>query len=68
MSNKSRRLYVGFTDDLVSRVIQHNEKLFPGSFTARYTFDMLVFYEEYAEAGSAECAKRKSKAGAARRS
>src|SRR5260370_36088279 len=38
MSNKSRRLYVGFTDDLFRRVIEHREKLFPGSFTARYAF------------------------------
>jgi putative endonuclease len=43
MSNKSRRLYVGFTDNLPGRVIEHKEKLFPGSFTASYVFDMLVF-------------------------
>ncbi len=47
MSNKSRRLYVGFTDDLPVRVVQHKKKLFPKSFTARYVFDMLVFYETY---------------------
>jgi putative endonuclease len=47
MSNKSRRLYVGFADNLAGRVIEHREKLFPGSFTAKYMVDMLVFYEEY---------------------
>jgi putative endonuclease len=47
MSNKSRRLYVGFTDDLAVRVFQHKNKLFPNSFTARYVYDMLVFYETY---------------------
>jgi putative endonuclease len=61
MSNKSRRLYVGFTDDLFRRVIEHKEKLFWGSFTARCTFDMLVFYEEYAEAGSAEMGEKEIK-------
>jgi putative endonuclease len=61
MSNKSRRLCVGFTDDLFRRVIEHKEKLFPGSFTARYTFDMLVFYEEYAEVGSAEMREKEIK-------
>ena len=46
MSNKSRRLYTGFSSDLVARVIQHKLKLYPDSFTARYCFDMLVWYEE----------------------
>ena len=47
MSNKSRRLYTGFTDDIYRRVIEHKEKLFPGGFTTQYSFDVLVFYEEY---------------------
>jgi putative endonuclease len=47
MSNKSRRLYVGFTNDIVSRTVEHKEKFFPNSFTAQYVFDMLVYYEEY---------------------
>lgn len=46
MSNKSRRLYTGFTSDIVRRVIQHKLKLYPDSFTARYCYDMLVWYEE----------------------
>src|SRR5215471_15204835 len=47
MSNKSRRLYTGFTDDLVLRVFQHKNKLFPNSFTAQYVYDKLVFHEAY---------------------
>jgi putative endonuclease len=47
MSNKSRRLYVGLSSDLRSRVIRHKLKLYPDSFTARYCFDMLVWYQEY---------------------
>lgn len=47
MSNTSRRLYTGFTDDLAGRVIEHKEKIFPSSFTAQYVYDMLVFHEEY---------------------
>ena len=46
MSNKSRRLYTSFTSDIVRRVIQHKLKLYPDSFTARYCYDMLVWYEE----------------------
>ena len=49
MSNKSRRLYTGFTSDLAARVIEHRLKLYPDSFTAQYCFDMLVWYEEYSE-------------------
>jgi putative endonuclease len=46
MSNKSRRLYVGITSALIKRVLQHKNKLYPDSFTARYEFDTLVWYEE----------------------
>jgi putative endonuclease len=67
MSNKSRRLYIGFTDDLTRRVFEHREKLFPESFTARYVFDMLVFYEEYSHVVSARMRERKSRDGDARR-
>jgi putative endonuclease len=61
ISNKSRRLYTGFTDDLFRRVIEHREKLFPDSFTARYCFDTLVFYEEYARAISARTREKEIK-------
>ena len=44
MSNKSRRLYTGMTNNLRRRVYQHKHKLIEG-FTARYSFDMLVWCE-----------------------
>lgn len=47
VSNKSRKLYVGFSDDIFRRAIEHKEKIFPSSFTAQYVYDMLVFYEEH---------------------
>jgi putative endonuclease len=53
MSNKSRRLYTGFTSDIIARVIRHKRKLYPNSFTARYCFDMLVWYEEHPDFRSA---------------
>jgi putative endonuclease len=61
MSNKSRRLYTGFTDDLVRRVIEHKEKIFPSSFTAQYVYDMLVFYEEYSSIVSAKMREKEIK-------
>jgi putative endonuclease len=61
ISNKPRCLYTGFTDDLIRRVFEHKEKLFPESFTARYVFDMLVFYEEYSQVVSARMREKEIK-------
>jgi len=61
VSNKSRRLYTGLTDDLVRRVIEHKEKIFPSSFTAQYVYDMLVFYEEYSRVVSAKMREKEIK-------
>lgn len=61
MSNKSRRLYVGFTDDIFQRTIEHKEKLFPRSFTAQYIFDMLVHYEEHSNVISAKMREKEIK-------
>src|SRR6185437_8500606 len=68
MSNKSRKLYVGFTDDLVRRVIEHKQKLYPRSFTARYVFDMLVWYEEYGRVVSEKMREKEILMGARPRS
>jgi putative endonuclease len=53
MSNKSRRLYVGFSSELANRVFQHKYKWFEDCFTARYRFDMLVYFEEYSNPSEA---------------
>ena len=45
LSNKSHTLYVGSTTDLVRRVNEHRNKKYVTSFTARYHFDRLVYYE-----------------------
>jgi putative endonuclease len=53
MSNKSRRLYVGMTSELQTRVFKHKKKIYEGSFTARYRFDMLVYFEMYSHPSEA---------------
>jgi len=53
MSNKSRRLYVGITSELPLRVWQHKNKWYEGSFTARYRFDMLVYFEAFSHPSEA---------------
>lgn len=45
MTNRSWTLYVGVTNELVSRVWQHKQKLTPG-FTSKYSVDRLVYFEE----------------------
>lgn len=47
MSNKSRRVYVGVTSELQARIFKHKKGWYEGSFTARYNFDMLVYFETF---------------------
>jgi putative endonuclease len=48
MTNKNHTtLYVGVTSDLFNRMIQHREKKYPKSFTARYNLNKLVYYETF---------------------
>jgi putative endonuclease len=44
MSNHSRTLYTGVTNDLARRVGQHKRKEIPG-FTSSHNIDRLVYYE-----------------------
>ena len=44
MTNKSRTLYTGITNDLERRVYEHRSKAIPG-FTAKYNITQLVWFE-----------------------
>ena len=44
LSNASRTLYVGVTNDLARRVWEHKQKDTPG-FTAKYNVTQLVYHE-----------------------
>lgn len=44
MTNKSRTLYTGVTNNLMRRVYEHKNKLVKG-FTSRYNIQFLVYYE-----------------------
>ena len=46
MSSLSRTLYTGVTNNLERRIAEHKERR-PGSFTARYNIDRLVYFEEF---------------------
>ncbi len=45
MTNKSKTLYTGVTNDLERRVYEHKSKLVPG-FTSRYNINRLAYFEE----------------------
>jgi putative endonuclease len=46
MTNNSRTLYTGVTNDLERRVYEHKHKLFKG-FTIKYNITKLVWFETY---------------------
>jgi putative endonuclease len=45
MTNKSRTLYIGVTNNLEKRVFEHKSKLVDG-FTKRYNLTQLAYFEE----------------------
>ena len=46
MSNRTHTtIYIGMTNNLLRRVDEHRNKLFPESFTAKYGIDRLVYFE-----------------------
>ncbi|HEU0294844.1 MAG TPA: GIY-YIG nuclease family protein [Anaerolineales bacterium] len=44
LTNKSRTLYTGVTNNLMRRVYEHKNKLIPG-FKSKYNIKILVYYE-----------------------
>ena len=48
MANKHNNVvYIGSTSELLFRVIEHREREYPTSFTAKYNCDKLVYYEPF---------------------
>jgi putative endonuclease len=47
MTNVSRTLYIGFTNNLERRVHEHREKQSRDSFTRQYNVTMLAYFEEF---------------------
>ena len=52
LTNRSKTLYTGVTNDLLRRVHEHKQKLIPG-FTQKYNINRLVYYEETSDATEA---------------
>jgi putative endonuclease len=60
MASKSGVLYVGVTNDLERRVWEHKSKEVPG-FTADYSVDRLVWFEEFREVRDAIAMEKRIK-------
>ena len=46
MASKTGTLYIGVTNNLTRRVLEHKNKLIDG-FTEKYSIDRLMFYQEF---------------------
>jgi putative endonuclease len=46
VTNRSGTLYIGVTNDLERRMLEHKAGLVPLSFSSRYKTDRLVYFEE----------------------
>jgi putative endonuclease len=64
MTNKTHSvLYVGVSSDIIGRVWQHKNKVYPNSFTAKYNCDKLVYYYFYSHIEEAIATEKAIKGG-----
>ena len=64
ITNKSNStLYIGVTSNLPKRILQHKEKHYKDSFSARYNLSKLVYYEGFQMIGDAIVREKQLKAG-----
>jgi putative endonuclease len=61
-NSKHSTFYTGVTSNLIARVFQHGEKINQG-FTNHYNINMLVYYEEMADAPGAIAREKQIKGG-----
>ncbi len=66
LASKSRVLYIGVTNNLQRRVIEHKEKIIKG-FTAKYNVNRLVYYEVYNDINRAINREKQLKTGSRKR-
>ncbi|MDN5217373.1 GIY-YIG nuclease family protein [Fulvivirgaceae bacterium BMA12] len=64
LTNKNNTtLYIGVTSNLLGRIIEHKEKLYPKSFTARYNLNKLVYFETFYDIEEAIAREKQLKGG-----
>jgi putative endonuclease len=64
ITNKNNTtLYAGVTSNLPNRILQHIEKRYQNSFSARYNLNKLVYFEQFQMIGDAIGREKQLKAG-----
>ncbi len=54
VTNKyNNTFYIGVTSNLPNRILEHIEKRYENSFSARYNLNKLVYYEQFQMIGDA---------------
>ena len=56
-------VYTGVTSNLPQRIKDHIDKRYPNSFSARYSLNTLVYYEQFQWIGDAIAREKQIKAG-----
>ncbi|TRW98480.1 GIY-YIG nuclease family protein [Flavobacterium gawalongense] len=56
-------VYTGVTSNPPQRILEHKEKRYPNSFSARYDVNVLVYYEQFQWIGYAIAREKQIKAG-----
>ena len=56
-------VYTGVTSNLPQRIKDHIDKKYPNSFSARYSLNVLVYYEQFQWIGDAITREKQIKAG-----
>ena len=64
ITNKNNTtLYIGVTSNLPKRILEHIEKRYQNSFSARYNLNKLVYFEQFQMIGDAIGREKQLKAG-----
>ncbi len=56
-------IYIGVTSDLLSRISEHKNKKYLGSFTSRYKISKLIYYETFHDIEEAIAREKQLKGG-----
>ena len=56
-------VYTGITSNLPKRILEHKEKRYTNSFSARYNLNILVYYEQFQWIEDAIAREKQIKAG-----
>ena len=66
-NNGNTTLYTGVTSDLIRRVFEHKNNLYPNSFTSKYKLYKLVYFEPFHLIEDAIAREKQIKAGSRKR-